>query len=128
MHLPSDNLVPVPVRADLGLHLELEAGEVARGVVDELLDLLGRERRVGLLVRVHHGGEGGCGEADPRLEGVVASKSVRHGIRVLDVGEPAVADLEVIVGVTPSAETTDGVRVGEEGTFLDILVVYGYGR
>ena len=48
-----------------------------------------------------------------------------YGVCVLDVGEPAVVDLEIVVRVTPGTEAADGVRVGEEGAFLDILVVCG---
>ena len=116
------------MRANLGLHAHLEAGEVSWGVVYKLLDLFGAERRVGLQAGFRHARECRLGDLEPGLEGVVAPKPVRDRVRMLDIGESSIGDLEVIVGVTPSTEAANRVRVGEEGAVLDILVVCGDAR
>ena len=62
------------------------------------------------------------------MEGVVAPEPVRDRVRMLDIGESSIGDLEVIVGVTPSTEAANRVRIREQGAVLDVLVVCGDAR
>lgn len=82
--------------------MRLESNEIALEAVDQGVQTLGCERV----------SEGKVGEIGI-VQGIIATNSVRDGIRDYDVCETAVGELVVVIGIAPAAQAAGWVGVEE---------------